>query len=189
MNFIQLAEKHGIKPHGVVHVGAHEAQEVDQYDGINQLYIEPIPQIASKLQNRGLDVIAKAAADYTGKAKFFVTDFSQGSSMLVPLEHSVSEKILVDTDTLKNMIQEPSKYNCLVIDTQGTELHVLKGAELDDFDMIICETNTRKRYAGAPLHQEVAEYMDGQGFMIVDVLPHAIDGVINDCVFTRGLHE
>lgn len=186
MKLITLAKELGVFPKGVIHVGAHEAQEEQDYSGIKQLYIEPIPDLAKLLRNKGLDVIEYAISNYTGTSDFYITDFDQGSSLLMPLEHSVQKKIKVNVDTLENVVSDFILYNCLVIDVQGSELDVLKGSRVENFDLVICETNTRERYFGAPLHEDIVRYMEGNGFKLSKIFSHSIDNVIKDCVFVKN---
>lgn len=186
MTLIELADKCNVVPRGVIHVGAHEAQEAKDYEGLEQLYIEPIPELVQSMRDRGLDVIEVALSDHTGTEDFYVTSFNQGSSLLQPLEHEVASKITVKVDTLKNVVPYLDPFNCLVIDVQGAELAVLKGADLEAFDLIVCETNSRKRYANAPLHDDIVEYMETKGFVLAIVISHSSDQVINDCVFIKG---
>lgn len=184
MNITDIGKKVGIKPIGVVHVGAHAGQEAESYKGLKQLYIEPIPKYAKLLREKGLEVIEAAASDYDGQADFHITTFDQGSSLLVPLEHKVGTVIKVPVGKLKNLVKEAG-YNYLVIDTQGSELQVLKGADLDKFDVVICETSTRKRYQGAATEEEILRYMWENRYFLPIIMKHAEDGVINDCVFVR----
>ena len=185
MNLITLAKELGVFPKGVIHVGAHEAQEEQDYSGIKQLYIEPIPDLAKLLKTRGLNVIECAISNYTGTADFYITDFDQGSSLLMPLEHSVQKKITVNVDTLENVVLDFISYNCLVLDVQGSELDVLKGAKVENFDLIVCETNTRERYSGAPLHEDILRYMEDNGFKLSKFFNHSVDNVIKDCVLVK----
>jgi FkbM family methyltransferase len=185
MNLINLAKEFGISPRGVIHVGAHEGQEASDYEGLSQLYIEPIPSLAKLLKDKGLDVIEIAISNYTGTSDFYITDFDQGSSLLLPLEHSVQNKITVNVDTLENAVPDSSPYNCLVVDVQGAELDVLKGSKVENFDLIICETNSRERYFGSPVHQDIVNYLESQGFKLSRFFSHSDDNVIKDCVFVR----
>jgi FkbM family methyltransferase len=186
MNLITLAKELGVFPKGVIHVGAHEAQEEQDYSGIKQLYIEPIPELAKLLKNRGLTVIECAISNYTGTSDFYITDFDQGSSLLLPLEHSIQKKITVSVDTLENLVPDSSPYNCIVIDVQGAELDVLKGTKVEKFDLIICETNSRERYSGSPVHDDIVSYMKDNGFRLSKIFSHSEDNVIKDCVFVKS---
>ena len=186
MKLTELAKEMGVSPRGVIHVGAHEGQEAGDYDELKQLYIEPIPSLAKLLRDKGFDVLEVAISNYTGTSDFYITDFDQGSSLLLPLEHSIKNKITVSVNTLENVVPDSSSYNCLVIDVQGEELGVLKGARLEKFDLIICETNSRERYSGSPVHEDIVGYMKDNGFRLSKFFSHSEDNVIKDCVFVRS---
>jgi FkbM family methyltransferase len=186
MKLAKLAKDLGVSPRGVIHVGAHEGQEASDYDELKQLYIEPIPSLAKLLRDKGLDVLEVALSNYTGTSDFYITDFDQGSSLLLPLEHSIQNKITVNVDTLENVVSDSSPYNCLVIDVQGAELNVLKGTKVEKFDLIICETNSRERYSGSPVHEDIVGYMKNNGFILSKFFSHSEDNVIKDCVFVKS---
>jgi FkbM family methyltransferase len=185
MKLTELTKEMGVSPRGVIHVGAHEGQEAGDYDELKQLYIEPIPSLAKLLRDEGFDVLEVAISNYTGTSDFYITDFDQGSSLLLPLEHSIQNKITVSVDTLENVVPDSSPYNCLVIDVQGAELDVLKGTKVEKFDLIICETNSRERYSGSPVHEDIVGYMKDNGFRLSKFFSHSEDNVIKDCVFVK----
>jgi FkbM family methyltransferase len=186
MKLVELAKELGVFLRGVIHIGAHEGQEASDYDELKQLYIEPIPSLAKLLRDRGLDVLEVAVSNYTGTSDFYITDFDQGSSLLLPLEHSIQKKITVSVDTLENLVPDSSPYNCIVIDVQGAELDVLKGTKVEKFDLIICETNSRERYSGSPLHDDIVSHMKDNGFRLSKIFSHSEDNVIKDCVFVKS---
>jgi FkbM family methyltransferase len=59
------------------------------------------------------------------------------------------------------------------IDTQGYELHVLRGAErlMPRIAGVLVEASLVPLYAGQPLLAEVVAFLDAKGFAIVDLLP------------------
>ncbi len=61
--------------------------------------------------------------------------------------------------------------NLLKIDTQGFELHVLRGAEnlLGRFSMIYCELSFVELYNGQALASQVISFLHGHGFNIAGV--------------------
>lgn len=183
MNISKLAKTAGIKLKGIIHVGAHEAQEAKDYIGINTLWVEPIPELAKQLKDNGFNVLEMALLDYVGETDFYITEFTQGSSVLKPLEHKINKTIKIKINRLDNVLEAPEKYNCLVLDVQGAELMVLKGANLKHFNLIICETSNRQRYERAPIENEVIEYLQNNGFKYLFSVNHSTDGVIKDNIF------
>lgn len=174
---------YNIQVGGIVHVGAHSGQEGDDYRKLtdNIIMIEPIPMRAQQLYIQGFDVFQMAAWDKNETLDFYVTDFDEGSSALKPIEHSVKEKITVEARKLKGVI--PVEYNVIVVDTQGSELKVLRGADLKQFDVIVCETSERVRYEGAPSKKDIVKYL--KDYEVVDVHYHSQDKIIQDNLFIK----
>lgn len=187
MTIKDISERYQIPIEGIIHVGAHKGQEVEEYLELstNIALWEPIPSLAKKLIDTWptLKVVEAAAWHQEARLDFWVTDFSEGSSALHPLEHEVVDTLDVPAFRIKT-IHKDDKFNVLVIDTQGSELNVLKGCDLNMFDIIIVETNTRQRYENAPPKGEILEYLDDT-HMLVDDVAHSEDGVIFDSYFVK----
>jgi FkbM family methyltransferase len=180
----ELSEKYNIKIKGIIHVGAHEGQEVNDYLLLtdNVWLWEPIPSLSKKLKAMWPKVrVTQAAAWHEkGQIDFWVTSFSEGSSPLHPLEHEVVDTLDVAAFRLDDV--DDGEYNVLVIDTQGSELSVLKGSDLSKYDIVVVETNTRQRYEDAPLKDEILEYMKKTHAKVGEHM-HSEDGVISDVQF------
>jgi FkbM family methyltransferase len=173
ISFPMLVQKYGIKTKGVVHVGAHWAEEHEEYlaQGIEYfIYIEPCEKAFKKLWDRfnhndNVILINRACSDYSGKAIMYTGDntvnHGQSNSLLKPDKHLFLHPEVkfdgeeeVTVDTLLNLIGRlnPPKFGgygwfenfkLLVMDTQGTEGRVVRGAKilLDNFDYIYTEIN------------------------------------------------
>lgn len=187
MTIKEIVEEHNIAVKGIIHVGAHEGEEVDEYMEItsNIALWEPIPSLAKKLKNTwpATQVVQAAAWNEETKIDFWVTSLGEGSSPLRPLEHEIVDTIDVAAYRIDE-VHENDEYNVLVIDTQGSELHALKGCDLTKYDIIIVETNSRQRYENAPLRDEVIDYLQ-ETHAIVGEDEHSDDGVISDVQFVR----
>lgn len=94
-----------------------------------------------------------------------------------------SVPVRMSTRTLESIITECNMPvpNFLKIDTQGSELDILRGAEsiLPGVDLIYLECPIGKYNIGAPNIQEYLEYMAGQNFIPSDLLEiHTADRVL-----------
>ncbi len=96
-------------------------------------------------------------------------------------------------DTLIRGGQLPGPPDLLKIDTQGYELHVLRGIEghLGGVRVILAEVNLLDIYAGVPLMHEVVGWLAARGWVVYDVCslirrPH--DGAVwqSDLIFVQA---
>ena len=73
---------------------------------------------------------------------------------------------LVDVDILDTYFNNLQDYNFLIIDTQGYELEVLKGAEksLNFFDYIYIEVNKEEVYENCALFSELDKFLRNHNF-------------------------
>ncbi len=137
------------KVQGVVHVGANIGQERFYYRllGLKVLWIEPIPETFKKLcenisEIHNQEAINNLVTDSNNKSyDFHITDNEGLSSSLFELKlHKKmwpnvkkSKTISLKSKTLETLFDENSididNYQALVIDTQGSELLVLKGCK------------------------------------------------------------
>ena len=89
----------------------------------------------------------------------------------------VKEKIQVELNLLSEILWETAKLPpqefALKIDTQGSELQVLKGAEkLFKLSRLVqFETSTDPNYQEQPYYFELDDYMRGFGFKLIDLEP------------------
>lgn len=188
----QLIEKYNLNIKGVVQIGAHYGQEATLYRNIgvgNILMFEPVPETFAILkQNVGKDVRLEncALGSYNGNVEMFIETANQGqsSSILEPSLHLIqyphiqfNNKIIVPIRMLDEFIIEAPLFNMLNIDTQGTELEVLKGAKefLHYVDYIICEVNRDEVYKDCAQVEEIDEFLAGYKFKRVET---SWDGVV-----------
>lgn len=180
----KLKSKYNMEVRGVVHVGAHLGQELADYERLkfgDVAFIEPIPEAYRRLVRQckyrhGVKTFCTAISDYIGEAEFYVTNNEQSSSLLKLKEHSEiypkiveTETIRVSVTTLDTLLSENgirALYNFLVVDVQGAELSVFRGARgfLETVDYIIAEINRRELYEGCVLESGIDEFLGGYGF-------------------------
>ncbi len=134
---------------GVVHVGANVGQERELYDrhGLDVLWIEPIPDVFATLaaniagcpRQRALECLVTDRDD--APYEFNVANNGgESSSILALKEHrdvwpkvDFTKTITLRSSTLATLLAREridlARYDALVMDTQGSELLVLRGAE------------------------------------------------------------
>lgn len=182
IDFRQLFPKYGIKPKGVLHVGANVGEEAPVYNelGIKDvIWIEGNPEIFLKL----VENISK----YPNQIAFNVcisdkrediimhisNNGSQSSSILELGTHKIAhpevhfvKDIPVKTQRIDNIIDVGKPYDFLNIDIQGAELKALRGMGdlLHQFKWAYLEVNKEELYKGCALVQDIDMYMMGFGF-------------------------
>jgi FkbM family methyltransferase len=163
---------------GVVHAGAHRAEEYDTYTalGANRVvYIEANPHLVKELKskfkgNDGVSVIQAAISDGEYDAEFIIHNDTHTSSLLemkviaeTHPELEVNERIKIKTKSLNQLFVDEeidlTHYNILTIDVQGVELQALKGCNLTPFDYIYIEVETWELYEGGKNYEEIKEYL------------------------------
>jgi len=167
INFKSILKIVNIK--GIIHVGAHELEELPFYLGENIkniIWIEANPGkyelIENKIKIYKNMILGKfAASDRIGEAKLNISNNGLSSSLLELGTHAedypdifYNSKTNVRTDTLdnwlnKNMISK-EKYNFINLDIQGFEYIALNGMreQLDYADYIYLEVNFKEVYKG-----------------------------------------
>jgi FkbM family methyltransferase len=152
---------------------------------------EPIPLAYDKLKiaakNSGRDWrIARRMALSSEKstAKLTIAQNSASSSLLefsdrleacIPIAKAVDE-ITVDTERLDVAIRDfdlNGRKMAIKIDTQGSEMSVLKGcANIEkDIEMIILETSIGQLYIGQPSYHEIDDFLRKKGWKLGDIEP------------------
>lgn len=210
INFTDLITRHGIKPKGILHIGASTGQEAAEYDKngiVHQLWIEALPEVFKTLKqnlshNPHAIAVNACISDTDGLAvEMGFTPINNGeSSSFLPfgthLKHhpevQMTEKIKMTTTTvdtifeLNKLITSPDKYSFLNIDLQGAELLALKGAEktLQHISAIYAEVNGENVYDGCCLLPDFDRYLSDRGFERVE-LKWAIDNVWGDAFYVR----
>jgi len=186
LDIAALLRAHGITPRGVIHVGAHQAHELEDYlrMGFSKiLYIEAnpalIPGLRAKAQPHGGKVIIvhAAASDTDGTVRLRVTSMDQSSSILPLAQHkdiypSIREvsQVEVRGRRLDTLLAEEGlraeDFNVLNLDIQGAELMALRGAPnlLTGIEALNTEVNLQELYKGAGLLGELEKFMGKLGF-------------------------
>jgi FkbM family methyltransferase len=185
-----LVAKYNIIFKGVLHVGAHECEELHDYEKYiqrnNILWVEAQSDKVELCKNRIPGVLIENAvvSDVVEKVTFNVSNNGQSSSILEfglhshfhPQVHYVSS-FEVETKLLKDVISKYNiDYNFLNFDIQGAELKALKGMEeyMNKVDYLYTEVNSDAVYKGCALIGELDEYLASFGL-------HRVETKWTDC--------
>ncbi|MGB1230502.1 MAG: FkbM family methyltransferase [Holosporaceae bacterium] len=178
-------EKFGIQPRGVIHLGAHKAEELAFYQsyGVKDiLWIEANPELEPLIRkqvanHKGSQVQIFAASDVTGKHTFHVPIKHTHCASLLPLEKMLDKLpvrerkiITVAQKRLDDVVIGMKKagiYNVMLLDIQGAELKALKGSvkTLKQIDALITEVTWCEAYKGGCQIQELDEFLRVHGFV------------------------
>lgn len=171
---------------GVVHVGANTGQEREIYNqyGLNVIWVEPIPQVFEQLKNNIIGYNKQQAlqaliTDTENKEyEFHVANNNGASSSIYELKDhkdiwpnvEYNESISLNSTTLTSLFKSKSvdisKYQALVMDTQGSELLVLKGSIplLKYFKYIKTEVADFESYEGCCTLSQIKDFMLEHGY-------------------------
>jgi FkbM family methyltransferase len=172
------------KVKNLVHVGANEGQEVPIYlaAGIAHIHlVEPIPEIYDKLikkfRNHAEITISQCLClDTFGKTEFFTTTKNGLSSSIYskhdPKMHKIEYNpgsIFVNTVTLDSLTEMYDTIDLLVIDAQGSEDKVLRGAKetLKKTERVFTEVSETPLYENACVLNDIDDIMSNSGFVRV----------------------
>jgi FkbM family methyltransferase len=186
---------------GVLHIGAHEGQEANYYKdlGLRVMWVEAIPEKYKILKKRLLTfseqkcVNALLGSQNQKNIKFFLSSNDSQSSSIYDFGNQVQVKNLIMVDSIELEMKRldacftrkiVSNYPHWVVDVQGAELEVLKGAGklLDNCYSLQVEVTSRDYYRNGAIAQEVIDFLGAKGF--VNLQKHKI-GYHEDLLFVR----
>jgi FkbM family methyltransferase len=176
------------KVSGVIHVGANSGQEREHYAslGLNVLWVEPNPPVFEALC-ANLSAFPKQracryllAAEHGIEYTFHIANNEGASSSIFDLarhreiwpEVHYTHEIRLPATTLPRLLDiekvDLSSYGALVLDTQGSELLILKGAApvLKKFRFVKAEVADFESYQGCCQIGELTRFMRQHGFII-----------------------
>ena len=167
---------------GVIHVGANDGGERELYHrwGLPVLWVEAIPSVFDTLcenikpypRQRAVNALL---TDQIGKQyKFNVSNNEGQSSSILELklhkdiwpEVVYSTRIDLISTTLDAIVDDVENYDSLVIDTQGSELTVLRGGKnvLRRIKWAKIEAADFEAYEGCATVRSLIEYLNNLGF-------------------------
>jgi len=176
LSFTGLRKKYNMDVKGIIHIGGHYGEEIDEYvrNGIQEIVIfEPLSDsfdvLCENIKDLNANIIAHQVAlgpEETVATMYVSDNEKQSSSLLKPKVHithhphvkfpeteEVEVKVLDDFDY--------TQYNFINMDVQGYELEVLKGAKktLETVDYVYCEVNRDEVYEGNAYVEELDEFL------------------------------
>lgn len=170
-----LVSKYNIKFNGILHVGAHECEELSAYekyiDRSRILWVEAIPAKVELCKSRYSNLLIENAivSDTVESVRFNISNNGQSSSFLFfglhttfhPEVHYV-DAFTSNTTLLQDILPKYDiPFNFINLDIQGVELRALKGMEsyLSQIDYIYTEVNSDYVYMNCNLVTELDEYL------------------------------
>lgn len=193
LDFNYLKNKYNLKIDGVIHIGAHQGQEISLYkeNKINNIIcFEPVPSnfyILEQLNSGKCDLFNLALGNKNTKISINLETNNNGQScsVLNPKIHllqyphikfnskvEINMMKLDDVMTVyySNSSNKNKKFNFINIDVQGYELEVFKGASeiLKSIDYIIAEVNKDYVYENCALVDEIDNFLNIYDFKRVE---------------------
>lgn len=173
---------------GLIHVGANAGQERNRYQrlGLNVLWVEPIPQVYAELvanlagfpNQSSLQALVTDRDDVEVELKI-ASNGGKSSSIMAMAEHhevwpdiEMKSAMTLNTLTLPTLLKRSaidlSRYDALLLDTQGAELLILKGATelLPHFSFIQVEAANFEAYEGCPRVEDIIAFVQPHGFTV-----------------------
>jgi len=193
----------------IVHVGANSGQERDLYKryDLSVFWIEPIPAVYEELVGNLLSYPKQVAirvllADKPGqRVKLNISSNHGASSSIFDLalhrdiwpEVEYVDALEMQTETLDRLVERGLvRYpiDALVLDTQGSELLVLKGAEamLHRIQYVKTEAADFESYKGGATVADIDRFLTGRSFKLIrstQFARHPSAGNYYDLVFRR----
>jgi len=182
----ELIAKYHIKLKGILHVGAHECEEIRHYEVFlprnKILWIEGLKDKVEYCKNMYPGILIEQAivSDKYETVKFNISNNTISSSIFDFGLHKTSypeinyvDSFYTDTKMLKDIIHKYDiHYNFLNLDIKGAELKALKGMEdyLHKVEYIYTEVNSDYVYKDCALINEIDEYLKKFGFERVETM-------------------
>lgn len=179
---LEQAVKNGLNPSTVIDVGVAQGtpELYEVFPRAKHILIEPLEEFLPYLKCvvSGLDnaeYVVAAAASKPGRTVINVHPDLVGSSVYKESENSNVNGIerTVSAVTLDGVCREKKTKGpyLIKIDTQGSELDVLKGAGgiLHDTEFVMLEASLFRFFENGPLLQDCVAFMKDRGFYVYDI--------------------
>ena len=191
----ELKARFNINIQGVLHIGAHNCEELGDYISVgvnlsNIYWIEALPRLVekNKRSNPLLNIYQAVIYDEDDKEiEFNVTNCDgdvnnfASSSILEFGSHKTShpqvklvDKVKMTTSRMDSVINKHAinmkNVNFINLDIQGVELHALKSMEsyLKNIDYIYSEVSTEEVYKKCDQMIDITTYLAQHNFRLVD---------------------
>ncbi len=191
ISFNYLYEKYKLNITGIIHIGAHECEEIIEYEKyINRdkiLWVEALPDKVIYCKNKypNLKIEEAVVSNVNEEVTFNIANNTQASSYLelgtctiIHPEICFINSFKTNTKTMNEILENYNNisFNFLNMDIQGTELKALKGMEkyLNTIDYIYTEINNEYVYKNCTLINELDEYLKNFNFKRVEIHTYGI---------------
>lgn len=181
----KLLRDNNITVNGVLHIGAHECEELSFYNNFlnipsaNVIWVDAIPEKVALAKVRGIPNVYQAImSDKEGeKVKFNLSNNGQSSSILEFGTHATEHPQVTYIDSfegktttidtfLKTNGLNSINYNFWNLDIQGAEYMALCGGidSLKNAKVLYLEVNAAELYKGCALLPQLDDFLSTQGF-------------------------
>lgn len=168
-------------PQHLVHVGAHEGEEVLGYlvGGVPRVtLVEPHPALAERLRRRyanerRVTVVEAACSDAPGEVTLYVPARTNMATVHAEMAGATAHQVAA-----VRLDEVAPDADAAVIDVQGHELAVLAAAPWSFLHLVIVETCTVDDPLMSARHDEVEAVMTARGFRQVAVFPRDYRAVV-----------
>ena len=205
----EMIQLHDVRPNGILHIGAHKAEELEEYtsncfNGNGRIFwVEAIPDLALDLKNRldpKLNSVYNAVIwnEDDVEMTFNITSKTASSSVLEFGTHaetypdiSVQEKIQVRTKRIDSLFSREDKFEIMILDIQGAELQAIQstGDLINDIKWIFTEVSKSQVYKGSALVSELDAELQKLGFERVFTVWERSLGWGDALYARKGLHS
>ena len=206
--FSEILSKYNLKPKGILHVGAWDGIEMEDYaaQGIdNVIFIEAQASIFPTLRGRiapypKCRALQYCVSDKMEEVKFQITSNGQSSSIMelgthkdVHPEVTLERELIMQTATLAQILNweklDIANYDFVNMDIQGAELKAIKGMGnmIEKINAFYLEVNEKELYKGCALIGEIDEYLSRFGFYRAETKWASADNVLGwgDALYLR----
>jgi FkbM family methyltransferase len=178
LSFTNIVKKYNMNISGIIHIGAHQGQEVREYveNGYQDIIMfEPLSEnfrvLEENLKNMNANISAYQVAlgnEEKNVVMYLSDNGLLSSSVLKPKVHlqlhpsvgfpGVEE---VEMKRLDSFVEETKNFNFINMDVQGYELEVLKGGmeTLKHIDYVYCEVNRDELYEGNVFIEDLDKFL------------------------------
>jgi FkbM family methyltransferase len=197
-----MVQKYNMDVKGIIHVGAHRGQEIEDYIncGVQDIILfEPLSLNFKILEQNVGDSNANisghqvALGNEEKMVTMYLSDNDQmSSSILKPKKHLQNHPTVhfygteeVEMKRLDSFSEETQGFNFINMDVQGYELEVLKGGSetLKHIDYVYCEVNRDEVYENNAYIEELDDYLTNYNMERVET--DWSGGIWGDALYVR----
>jgi FkbM family methyltransferase len=177
-NFSDIVKKYNMSISGIIHIGAHQGQEIREYvnNGVSDIMMfEPLTMnfniLVENVKNINANISAYQVAlgNEEKNVMMYLSDNNLlSSSVLKPKIHLELHPSVgfptteeVEMKRLDSFVEKTKNFNFINMDVQGYELEVLKGGmeTLKHIDYVYCEINRDELYEGNVLVEDLDKFL------------------------------